>query len=205
MAGCYSLRKVELNRPPFPRQPSTVKVQSPLRLMVNVIIEDGRITGQEYLRRESKDGTSKKLTSIVASCLRARGIAEYIDHPDRINYPLRRVGKRGENPFESDPIGMLEKEVLMEIGNILVGACVGKVAELLGDYVSYSPPRVLIGNLAQTDVTMNMFNPDDVVIVLKTVFHFSDRHVNGYLFLIVSCESVDWLKQGLNNFMRQYE
>ena len=74
---------------------------------------------------------------------------------------LSMVGKRGENPFESDPIGMLEKEILMEIGNILVGACVGKVAELLGDYVSYSPPRVLIGNLAQTDVTMNMFNPDD--------------------------------------------
>ena len=44
--------------------------------------------------------------------------------------------EEGASLFESDPIGALDKEVLMEVGNILVGACVGKVAELLGDIVT---------------------------------------------------------------------
>lgn len=118
---------------------------------------------------------------------------------------LTLMGKREEILLESDPIGRLEKEILIEIGNILVGACVGKVAELLGDVVSYWPPRVLIGNLADTHISDDAFNPEDVVIVLQTVFHFSGRHVSGYLFLVTSHDSINWLKQALHNFMRQFE
>ena len=118
---------------------------------------------------------------------------------------LSLMGKREEILLESDPIGMLEKEILIEIGNILVGACVGKVAELLGDVVSYLPPRVLIGDLADTDISATMFSPNGVVIVLQTIFHFSGRDVGGYLFLITSQESIGWLKKALHNFMRQFE
>ena len=35
--------------------------------------------------------------------------------------------------FESHPVDILERETLMEVGNILIGACVGKLAELLKD------------------------------------------------------------------------
>ncbi len=118
---------------------------------------------------------------------------------------LSIMGKREDILLESDPIGMLEKEILIEIGNILVGACVGKVAELLGDVVSYLPPRVLIGDLADANLSGAMFNPEDIVIVLQTIFQFSERHVSGYLFLIASHGSVGWLKQALHNFMRQFE
>jgi thiosulfate reductase/polysulfide reductase chain A len=70
------------------------------KCVVNVIIEDGKIMGQEYVHREIKKASAQKWTSIVASCPRARGVAELIDHPDRINYPLRRVGERGENKWQ---------------------------------------------------------------------------------------------------------
>jgi anaerobic selenocysteine-containing dehydrogenase len=70
------------------------------KCVVNVIIEDGKITGQEYVHKEIKKASAQKWTSIVASCARARGIAELMDHPDRINYPLRRVGERGENKWQ---------------------------------------------------------------------------------------------------------
>jgi len=114
--------------------------------------------------------------------------------------------KADRNPLESDPLRILEKETLMEVGNILVGACIGKIAGLLGDTVAYSPPRVLVGNLARgnTAKSKKMFDPRNVVIVLQTVFHFGEQDVKGYLFLIVSHESVGFLKQALNAFMEQY-
>jgi len=41
---------------------------------------------------------------------------------------------------ENYDIDILEKETLVEVGNIIIGACVGKIAEMLGDVVTYAPP-----------------------------------------------------------------
>ena len=107
--------------------------------------------------------------------------------------------------FESDPIRVLEKETLMEVGNILVGACVGKVAELLGDFVSYSPPRVIVGNLADYDVSEAGYSPKDVVIVMEAIFHFNIQNVRGFLFIITNHESIAWLKEAIRAFLKKYE
>lgn len=34
------------------------------------------------------------------ACLRGRTYRRWMNHPDRINYPMKRVGKRGEGKFE---------------------------------------------------------------------------------------------------------
>ncbi len=36
----------------------------------------------------------------IRACLRGRSIREWINHADRLSYPLRRVGRRGEGRFE---------------------------------------------------------------------------------------------------------
>ncbi|TNV19380.1 dimethyl sulfoxide reductase subunit A [Buttiauxella sp. B2] len=36
----------------------------------------------------------------VRACLRGRSIRRRINHPERLNYPMKRVGKRGEGKFE---------------------------------------------------------------------------------------------------------
>ena len=46
--------------------------------------------------------------------------------------------------FRDEPIDELAKGTLMEVGNIVVGACVGKIAEILNDVMAYSPPVVLL-------------------------------------------------------------
>lgn len=35
----------------------------------------------------------------VRACLRGRSIRRWINHPERLNYPMKRVGKRGEGKF----------------------------------------------------------------------------------------------------------
>ncbi len=111
----------------------------------------------------------------------------------------------GENEFESFMSDVMEKETLMEVGNILIGACVGKVAELLGDRVTYSPPRVAIENYATDSLPAEIFDLQASAIVLRTVFNFNERDVSGFLFLLTKYDSISWLKKSLVTFMEKYE
>lgn len=60
----------------------------------------------------------------VRACLRGRSIRRRINHPDRLNYPMKRVGKRGEGKFERiswdealDTIARNLKGVVEKYGN----------------------------------------------------------------------------------------
>jgi chemotaxis protein CheC len=100
---------------------------------------------------------------------------------------------------------VLEKETLVEVGNILIGACVGKLAELLSTAVTYSPPRVVIESKSEIPIPRMLFADNSSAIVLKTDFCFNNRSVQGYMFLVTSQESINWLKQALTDFISQYE
>jgi chemotaxis protein CheC len=103
---------------------------------------------------------------------------------------------------------LLERETLLEVGNILIGACVSKVAELLEDNVSFSPPRliphVIINNLSSETISPKLDDPDKFAVLMKTVFHLEDKDIKGFLFLVASQESMRWLKTALKNFLDKF-
>ena len=107
--------------------------------------------------------------------------------------------------FESEPVEILERESLMEVGNILIGACVGKLAEVLKDVVTYTPPMVVVEKDYDEAIAESHFDPNNTAIVLKTDFRFEKGGVSGFLFLVTSNESVSWLKDALRIFIEQYE
>ncbi|MEG0016492.1 MAG: DMSO/selenate family reductase complex A subunit [Gordonibacter sp.] len=58
------------------------------------------------------------------ACLRGRTYRRWMNHPDRINYPMKRVGKRGENKYEQisweeaiETASTKLKEVIDKYGN----------------------------------------------------------------------------------------
>jgi len=102
-------------------------------------------------------------------------------------------------------IGELEKEVLLEVGNILIGACVGKMLELLKTDVTYLPPRTLVGEDLQSVFSQDSPKQDSYAMFLRTDFGFEDRSVSGYLFLVFDEDSIDPLKAALESFAAQYE
>ena len=107
---------------------------------------------------------------------------------------------------ESEDISVvLEKETLLEVGNILIGASVSKVAELLDDVVSYRPPRIVVESKPGEIVDWDLAEPEGPAILLQTVFSFEKRDVSGLLFLIPSYKSFEWLKKALHAFLEQYE
>lgn len=133
-----------------------------------------------------------------------RGSAFMIFHADAGRELITLFGDEGESTGLCS-LDTLERETLMEVGNILIGACVGRLAELLGDLVTYSPPRVLTNNTPHDAFPESSFDSDDTAIVLKTVFRFNERNTEGLLFLVTSHDSVVWLKRALELFMEQYE
>jgi chemotaxis protein CheC len=106
--------------------------------------------------------------------------------------------------FASDPIDELERGTLMEVGNILIGACVGKIAEMLNDSLTYSPPIVYIGDTSKEALPKALLDSYDLTIVLKTSFSFDKKDVVGFLFMVTSQDSLIWLKKSLNDFLEQY-
>jgi chemotaxis protein CheC len=106
--------------------------------------------------------------------------------------------------FLSDPVDELEKGTLMEVGNILIGACMGKIAELLNDALTYSPPIVYIGHNAHDLLPNAIMSSYELTIALRTSFNFEKKGVLGFLFVLTSQESLNWLKKALNDYLEQF-
>ncbi|HIJ59360.1 MAG TPA: hypothetical protein HPP56_01905 [Nitrospirae bacterium] len=106
--------------------------------------------------------------------------------------------------IKDHPIDLLAKETLMEIANIIIGACVSKIAELLADNVVYMPPRFVGENYSVDTIPKKVFNKNSYVIMLKTIFKFESKDINGIIFLVNSYESIKWLKNSINKFISTY-
>lgn len=113
----------------------------------------------------------------------------------------------GQDELEGDDpvnIEMLEKGVLLEIGNILIGACVGKITELLKTVVTYTPPQATTGEREDFNHVLEDFQSDSAAIILKTFFTFKEHNLQGNLMVITSHQSILWLKNALNSFLEAY-
>lgn len=107
--------------------------------------------------------------------------------------------------LESDTILELENEVLMEVGNILIGACVGRMFDLIDRAVYYLPPRATEGHAFSELTNSGVFAKDDFAITVQTHFNFEDREVSGRLFLVNRQHSLPSLKNALAEFWSNLE
>jgi len=104
---------------------------------------------------------------------------------------------------DSKPI--MEKEFITEISNILIGACVGKMTELLNTFVTYSPPTIMRGDSSEYKFMVDNFDSEQSAIAMKTVFQFKQKNIEGFLLILTNQKSIGWLRQSLNDFMKSYE
>ncbi|HAP44010.1 MAG TPA: chemotaxis protein CheC [Spirochaetaceae bacterium] len=103
---------------------------------------------------------------------------------------------------DAQPLDSLEKEIVIEIGNIIIGACVGKVAEILRDIVSYEPPRYITGPIDRDLIHRHLQANSSLALVFKTLFHFERQDVVGLLFLVTGEDSTIWLKRAVDEMIQ---
>ena len=156
-----------------------------------------------YINRELKDYDK---VSVVEQSFwgKFKGNA-YLFFPAGTGRTIISILENGDEVFQSEAAHEMEKETFLEIGNILIGACIGKISELLGDFSTYSPPRVVVEKSSRDIVSSSLIAPGNVAIVLKTVFEFHEKNIGGYLFVVTKQESFAWLKTALHKFMEQYQ
>jgi len=107
-------------------------------------------------------------------------------------------GLLSENRVPVDRLDQSDQEVLTEVGNILLNACLGTFGNLLEIHLSFSLPRMQVENL---NPLLDSFSVDTegvrYAMVILTTFSLRDSTVHGYLILVLAVASLDLLVQSL--------
>lgn len=186
---------------------ATADLAELINIFITLTVPDVRIIATDELQPYIKDEVKEyDRVSLVEQKFwgEFNGSALMIFPSDSGRELITLLTNEGADSLESDPISELEKGTLMEIGNILIGACVGRIAELLGDVLTYSPPIVYVERLSKDGFFQQSSEIKSPVITLKTLFSFENKDVTGFLFLVTSHKSIAWLSKALNEFLEQY-
>jgi chemotaxis protein CheC len=90
------------------------------------------------------------------------------------------------------------REVLTEIGNILLNACMGVFGDLLQVRVSFAVPRLHLDELGELLRSLTVGQEEiQYALVVHTTFRLRDSAVNGYLVIVLGVASLDHLLQAL--------
>jgi chemotaxis protein CheC len=86
------------------------------------------------------------------------------------------------------------REVLTEVGNILLNACLGMFGNLLDVRVSFSVPRLHMETLDELLASLIAGGSEpQYALVVYTAFQIRDSSVKGFLVMVLSVTSLDRL------------
>jgi len=101
-----------------------------------------------------------------------------------------------EEKVRSDRLNASSREVLTEVGNILLNACLGMFGNLLQVHVSFSVPRLHLETLDALLRSLVIGSEGlRYALVVYTAFRMRDSSVNGYLVIALNVASLDRLIQ----------
>jgi len=108
---------------------------------------------------------------------------------------------------EDQPSAFLDesaREVLTEVGNILLNACLGMFGNLLNVHVTFSVPRLHLERLDDLIASLTLDKPEmRYALVVYTAFQIRDSSVKGFLVIVLSVASLDRLIQEVDAWEAQ--
>lgn len=106
-----------------------------------------------------------------------------------------------DEQVKSRRLGESAREVLTEVGNILLNACLGMFGNLLQVHISFSVPRLHLETLDALLRTL-VINKEGLryALVVYTAFRLRDSEVRGYLVIALNVASLDRLIQEAGNW-----
>jgi chemotaxis protein CheC len=99
-----------------------------------------------------------------------------------------------DEPVPSSRLDESAREVLTEVGNILLNACLGMFGNLLDVHVSFSVPRLHLETLDELLASLSAGGGEpQYALVVYTAFQIRDSAVRGFLVMVLSVTSLDRL------------
>jgi chemotaxis protein CheC len=112
---------------------------------------------------------------------------------------LNRLLRDADNP--TGPLDMAGQEVITELGNIVLNACLGVFGNLLQVRVTFAVPRLHVQSV-ETILRSTTVDDRDLshALLIHTRFELRDSNVSGYLVIILGVTSLDRLLTALKHW-----
>ena len=117
------------------------------------------------------------------------------------NGAVMLAGLLTDEALAANRLDMSAREVLTEVGNILLNACLGMFGNLLRIHVSFSLPRL---HLEALDGLLRsvIAGKEELryALIISTAFRLRDSSVSGYLLIVMGITSLDRLIQAVEHW-----
>lgn len=100
------------------------------------------------------------------------------------------------------PLEELESEMLLEIGNIVIGACMGNFSDLLRKSVSFEVPNIILEKTPIGSLDCEVQNKRALIVLTK--FQMGDEALNGFLFFLLNERWFDDLYLAVDQFIENF-
>lgn len=136
------------------------------------------------------------------------GIVQHFDGPFKTDAILMFPEDRsleivrmllGES-YSVDELSELEQEAMSEIGNILLNACIGSIADITHTQFESSLPEVRLGKGDEL-MRVDEKSAADFVLLVYIDFIIASRTIQGYMAFLMDVPSRDGLIQSVDHFL----
>lgn len=123
--------------------------------------------------------------------------------PEQNSLELVRVLLGDRTPLER--MTDLEQEALNEVGNILLNACLGSLANLLGDEVRSTLPQYLAGSPEEVlhEIAPSE-KPGEVILFLKIEFRLERLEISGFVAFMMDMASAQTFLNAVNRYFSTF-
>jgi chemotaxis protein CheC len=106
-----------------------------------------------------------------------------------------------DTPGNRGRLNTSDREVLTEVGNILLNACLGTFGNLLQVHISFAVPRLHLEALAALLDTLTI-NEQGLryALLVFTNFKLRDSSIGGYLVIVLGVQSLERLMQAVEEW-----
>jgi chemotaxis protein CheC len=112
---------------------------------------------------------------------------------------LRLVSLIYKSIIPDKMISELETDALMEIGNLLINACLSSLANLFHEEIETSLPSLMTG--APSEIfTRNHLDKKMQVIFIRSEFQIKEENLKGYLSLFLDTEKIEQLLKLIDRY-----
>jgi chemotaxis protein CheC len=103
--------------------------------------------------------------------------------------------------YDADGPETAKQELLLEVSNILVGACMNGIAQQLGSQISYSPPEIMCRAVPLDRLFVGHRPTCDMALLIEIDFSLEARSFSCHMLTFFAPESFETLRTSLTRFL----
>jgi len=114
---------------------------------------------------------------------------------------VRLADLLGDEKTTTGRLNESAREILAEVGNILLNACLGVFGNLLRLHVTFAVPRLYVEKLSVLIDALVGPQPDsNFALVVHTGFRLREERVSGYLVMVLGVDSIERLVEAVDTW-----